>query len=197
MCGRYTVNVEGQPLHDALQERFMTAETTPEVRPTFNAAPTQTLPVVIEEAGSRRIEPMCWCLIPRWQKPGHRAPIAHNARSEEVETKPAFQHLLGRHRCLVPASGFYEWQSTEGKARQPFYFSLRDEPPFAFAELWDEWRNRDLPDEPPWRSFTILTNGANTAVSPDYPDKEMQRWPVSRRVNSARENGPDLILNSE
>lgn len=102
---------------------------------TYNTAPTQNLPVVIEEEGRRRLERMRWSLIRRWQKPGHRALIAHNARSEEVETKPAFRHLVGRHRCLVPANGFYEWQSTPDNGRQPFYFSLRDEPLFAFTGL--------------------------------------------------------------
>lgn len=108
---------------------------------------------------------MRWNLIPRWQRPGDKEFNTINARAETVAVKPTFRHLIARHRCLVPASGFFEWQVDDQGTRHPFYFSLRDESLFAFAGLWDEWHNRDVPDAPPIRSYAILTTEANAVVT--------------------------------
>lgn len=232
MCGRYVIGLEGIALADALQRRFGIDLPLPQVYASYNAAPTQTLPVVIEEEnGCRRLEPMRWNLIPRWRpKPGVTPPSLFNARSETVAQKPSFRHLVPQHRCLVPAAGFYEWQKTDNEQKQPYYFSLRGESLLAFAGLWDEWRDPEHPEASPQRSYTILTTGPNPIMEPihdrmpvilkpedeaewlspeitdpaqlerlyrPFPADAMQRWPVSEAVNSSRQNGAELILNSQ
>ncbi len=167
MCGRYVIALEGIALADALHQRFGVELPLPQVPNTYNAARTQQLPIILTgEDGPRRVELMRWNLIPRWQKPGAKEFNTINARAETVAIKPTFRDLIARHRCLVPASGFYEWQKDDTGARHPFFFSLQEEPLFAFAGLWDEWTNRDVPDAPPIRSYTILTTEANTVVTP-------------------------------
>jgi len=166
MCGRYVIGLEGINLAEALRERFGVDLPLPQVYSNYNASPTEQLPVVIAGEDGRRLEPMRWNLIPRWQKPGDRQLNAFNARAETVAEKPAFRQLIGRQRCLVPACGYFEWRRTEDGTRYPFYFSLREEPLFAFAGLWEEWRNRDLPESPPLYSYTILTTGANALTAP-------------------------------
>lgn len=168
MCGRYVIGLEGSALADALKRRFGIELPLPQVSASYNAAPSQTLPVVVEEKnGSRRLESMRWNLIPRWRpKPGATPPNLFNARSETVTQKPSFRHLVPQRRCLVPAAGFYEWQRTKKDQKQPYYFSLREEPLLAFAGLWDEWRDPEHPEAPPQRSYAILTTGPNSLMQP-------------------------------
>lgn len=231
MCGRYVIALEGIALADALQQRFNVELPLPQIPNSYNAAKTQQLPIVVAgEDSLRHVELMRWNLIPRWQKPGAKEFNTINARAETVAIKPTFRHLIASHRCLVPASGFYEWRRTTDGARYPFYFSSHQDPLFAFAGLWDEWTNRDVPEAPPISSYTILTTEANAVVTPihnrmpvilkpedeaewlsaevtdpaqlerlyrPYPADAMQRWPVSQAVNSSRQNGADLIINSQ
>ncbi len=168
MCGRYVIGLEGMALAEVLQRRFGIDLPLPQVYASYNAAPTQTLPVVIEEEnGCRRLEPMRWNLIPRWRpKPGVTPPSLFNARSETVAQKPSFRHLVPKQRCLVPAAGFYEWQRAEHGHKQPYYFSVRDEPLLAFAGLWDEWRDPEHLEAAPQRSYTILTTEPNELMEP-------------------------------
>lgn len=232
MCGRYVIGLEGSALADALQRRFGLGPSLPQVAASYNAAPTQTLPVIVVKGDDRRrLEPMRWNLIPRWRpKPGVTPPSLFNARSETVAQKPSFRSLVPTQRCLVPATGFYEWQRTGDGHKQPHYFSLRDEPLLAFAGIWDEWCDPEHPDAAPQRSYAILTTEPNSLMAPihdrmpviidrrdetewlspevtdpaqlerlyaPYRTDAMQRWPVSQAVNSARQNGPELILNSQ
>ncbi len=167
MCGRYVLSLEGIALADALHRRFGVELPLPQVPNNYNAARTQQLPAILSgEESSRRVELMRWNLIPRWQKPDSKEFNTINARTETVAIKPTFRHLIPRHRCLVPASGFYEWQVDETGARHPSFFSLRKELLFAFAGLWEEWHNRDVPDAPSIRSYTILTTKASAVVAP-------------------------------
>jgi putative SOS response-associated peptidase YedK len=168
MCGRYVIALEGSALADALERRFGLEPTLPEVSVNYNAAPSQTLPVIVAERNaSRRLEPMRWNLIPRWRpKPGTTPPSLFNARSATVAQKPSFRKLVPQQRCLVPAAGFYEWQRTENGQKQPYYFSLREKPFLAFAGIWDEWRDPEHPEAPPQRSYAILTTGPNRLMEP-------------------------------
>ena len=178
MCGRYVV--AGQ---QELSERFQLRQIPLHLMPTFNAAPSQELPVVVEETdGERELRLLRWGLVPRWRKPGQtNAPTPINARSETVLEKPMFRGLVKGHRCLVPASGFYEWQRQNGK--QPFYIGLRDESLFAFAGLYDDPPSDDEPG-----SFTIITTEANALVAPLH-----DRMPVIlRRDDEATWLDPDL-----
>ena len=217
MCGRYMIAG-----HQELSERFQLRQIPLNLFPTYNAAPSQELPVVVEhDDGDRELRLMRWGLVPRWRKVGGGPPMAPiNARAETLLDKPMFRPLVGTKRCLVPAEGFYEWRR-EGSRKQPYLFRLRDEGLFAFAGLYDA-----LPDEEEGASFTIVTTAPNRLVAPlhdrmpailrpededdwldrgltdphaaqallqPYPDEEMTSMPVSAAVNNTRNNGAELI----
>lgn len=162
MCGRYVLEAP-----EDLSERFHVRQVAFNFRPTFNAAPSQLLPVIVEaapEVWEARL--MHWGLIPRWKNTGKPLPPPINARAETVDEKPMFRGLVTRRRCLVPATGFYEWQARgAGERKQPYFIHVRDEPLFAFAGLWDETKPEGADDEVAG-SFTIVTTSANEAMSP-------------------------------
>jgi putative SOS response-associated peptidase YedK len=132
MCGRYTlVDL------DALCERFDVASATADVTPRYNAAPTQRLPVVLRGRAGRELRLLRWGLVPSWAKDeaiGHKL---INARAETAAEKPSFRQAMSRRRCLVPASGFYEWQAGPG-GKQPYYITVEGGL-FAMAGLWESW----------------------------------------------------------
>jgi putative SOS response-associated peptidase YedK len=135
------------------------------VTPRYNIAPTQDAPVVVMREGHRRLEKFRWGLVPPWaDDPGMGARMI-NARAETVHQSKAFRSAFTRRRCLVPASGFFEWKKEQGGARKtPYNFFMKDEQAFAFAGLWEIWQ-RD-PNSPPLHSFTIITTDANGLVKP-------------------------------
>lgn len=219
MCGRYTLkNVED------LSERFQVRQVPLELAATYNIAPSQELPVIVEaEDGERVVKLMQWGLIPRWQRLGHAGGVAPiNARAESVAEKPMFRELIRRRRCLVPASGFYEWRQLQGR-KQPYYIELKDQPLFAFAGLYDEVAQRE---GPPVASFAVITTRANELLAPIHdrmpaivrPEDEglwlardvaevgaiepvlapleaeaFHAFPVTTAVNNVRHDGPELI----
>jgi putative SOS response-associated peptidase YedK len=217
MCGRFTVtaNVE------ALAERFQVAPPAEEMVPRFNVAPTQNVPVVLNE-GEPRIALVRWGLIPSWAKDPAIGNRMINARAETVAQKPAFRTALRRRRCLVLADGFYEWRK-DPQGKTPMYIHLAAREPFAFAGLWDTWRD---PDGNPVTSCTLITTAPNELVAPvhnrmpvilrpeveglwldrsvedpqallpllvPYPAELMSAYPVSRRVNSPDFDSPLCI----
>ncbi len=219
MCGRYALVVVGD---GSLQRRFSLEEFLPDVRPRYNVAPTQTLPVVVRNSPDR-VEMMRWGLIPSWAKDASIGSRMINARAETVAEKPAFRRPLRSQRCLVPATGFFEWKR-EGGGRTPFYFRLRDDALFAFAGLWDVWTNPEGRGEV--HSYTIITCPANAVVAPihdrmpvmlereaeeawldpessdpkellpflhPYPADQMTGHRVGGRVNSVKNDAPELI----
>lgn len=161
MCGRYSIF----DLH--LLGEFLTAvpiEWPGSIPPTWNAAPSQLLPVLVEDENEEHwtIREQSWGLIPRWTKPGERPNVAPiNARSETLREKPMFRHLIRGHRCIVPANGFYEWERKNG-GKQPWFIHLHDSPMMLFAGLYDEARNAEGSPRP---SYTILTTRANDAMA--------------------------------
>jgi putative SOS response-associated peptidase YedK len=219
MCGRYVLGrVED------LSERFQLRDVNFDVRPTWNAAPTQRLPVItIGADGSRTLEPMRWGLLPRWRaRGGGKAPEPINARLETLPERPMFRGLLARNRCVVPATGFYEWRVT-ARGKQPTLIRPTDQPLFGFAGLWQESPGED---GQPVRSFTLITGPPNEIVAPihdrmvailepdaeepwldpgldewpaveglvgPYPAERMEAFPVSRAVNSPRADDPSLV----
>jgi putative SOS response-associated peptidase YedK len=221
MCGRYVVAGRLDDLE--FSERFQLRQLRIEFAATYNAAPSQELPVILEEdPGERAARLMQWGLIPRWRKPGEKdtfAPI--NARSETVLEKPMFRPLMGSRRCVVPASGFYEWQQRPG-GKQPHYITVREQPLIGFAGLYDE-REEDgevlasytiltttpnelmatlhnrMPvilhpqDEEEWLSREIDNPHAVEHLLRPYPAEAMEARPVSRAVNNVRNHGPELI----
>ncbi|MCC7206978.1 MAG: SOS response-associated peptidase [Anaerolineae bacterium] len=158
MCGRYSVAVDPEQL----ASRF-NAELPPEPLPKrLNAAPTESLPVLLNE-GPRRIELVRWGLIPSWADDPSIGSRLINARAETLAEKPSFRSALKSRRCLVLADAFYEWQKTEDGKKTPYRIALKSGEPFAFAGLWEQWRD---PSGTPLRTFTIITTEPNDLVAP-------------------------------
>lgn len=218
MCSRYFLDADGNviaytfhvPVHDRIRKRF-------------NIAPTQDAPVVrANEQGQREVAMLRWGLVPSWAKDLAIGNRMINARSETAAEKPSFRNALRRRRCLVPASGFYEWTGEAGR-KVPHAITVADQPVFAFAGLWECWHDRTQPDAPPVETFTLLTTGANRALAaihdrmpvilrpsdherwlfgkPEeaaallqpYPDEPVRERVVSTRVNNPRNESPDLL----
>lgn len=218
MCGRYAIVLAGD---GTLQRRFSLEELVDDPPPRFNVAPTQTLPVIVRNSPNR-VEMMRWGLIPSWAKDASIGSRMINARAETVAEKPAFRRPLRAQRCLVPASGFFEWKR-EGDSKTPHFIYLPEEPLFAFAGLYDRWHD---PDGQVVQSYTILTTEANDLMAdihtrmpvilrrededewldPDntepehvlpllrpYSAGEMAAYPVSRLVNRPINDTPDVL----
>lgn len=166
MCGRFTLRASVPELLST----FVLNE-IPTVEPRFNIAPTQEVGVVRwdTDAGSRTWNPMQWGLVPSWAKDARGGGRLINARSESVDVKPSFRSAFKRRRCLIPADGYYEWRAN-GQAKQPFLIHLADDRPFAFAGLWEIWRDpqADAGAEP-LLSCTILTTEANPLAAGIHP----------------------------
>jgi putative SOS response-associated peptidase YedK len=133
MCGRYALSRT-----ELLKEFFEFSFTGNQILPRFNVAPTTQIPVIrLRDDGQRELIDVRWGLVPSWSRPGDQLPLLINARAETLSSKPAFRDAFQRRRCIVPASGYYEWQKLPGGAKQPFYITRRDGLPIAFAGLWE------------------------------------------------------------
>ena len=159
MCGRFTLYTDLR----TLQARFGLDVVEADVRRRYNIAPTQQVLTARGDGGGRRGELMRWGLLPSWASPSPspRASMI-NARGEDMAVKPAFRTAVARRRCLVIADGFYEWKR-EGRRRQPVYFTLKSEGPFAFAGLWERWQS---PEGELVHSCAIVTTRPNALVAP-------------------------------
>ncbi len=157
--------------------------------PDYNIAPTTFQPVIREtrESSDREMVLMRWGLIPYFAKSlaDFKGISTINARAESVEKSPTWRAPFERRRCLVPADGFYEWKRLDPKTKQPYSFMMRDEAPFAFAGLWDAWKE---PDGGWLQSFSIVTTEANELMSSVHTrmpvilhPRDYTRW-LSREV---------------
>jgi putative SOS response-associated peptidase YedK len=173
VCGRFTLTVDPEQLAVAFG-----LTTVPEFTPRFNIAPTQpALVVTAEQPDAARF--MRWGLIPSWSKDPAMGAKLINARSETAAEKPSFRTALKKRRCLVPASGFFEWQAQAG-GKQPFYITVPDTPVLALAGLWENWRDPASGEDV--RTFTILTTSANPFMR-DFHERmpvivNREDWPV-------------------
>lgn len=158
MCGRFAQAFD----RNSLQKAFPGVEFPRAITPRYNVAPTQPV-LVIPNGGYRRADFFLWGLIPHWSKDPSIGARLINARAESAHTKPSFRDPFRYRRCLIPASGFYEWQETGGRIKQPWYFYNHDHRPLALAGLWDVWQ---APDGSAMYSCTILTTQANPDVAP-------------------------------
>ncbi len=166
MCGRYRLSRRKQ----IVEEYFDCPSEEQDWAPRYNIAPTQPVPVIRQHPKKpvRDLSLMKWGLIPSWAKDPSVAASMINARSETAATKPAFRDALGSRRCLIPADGFYEWVRT-AKPRQPYCFEVNGGDLFAFAGLWDGWKD---PNGNWIRTCSILTttpNGVTSAVHDRMP----------------------------
>lgn len=158
MCGRMAITLP----HDAMAQLFLAqpANDLPEV-PNFNVCPTQTIAVCTSEEERRLYRPMRWGLVPTWYKTPNDGPLLINARSETVAEKPAFRSAVRERRCLVPASGFYEWDRTDPKKPLPWYVTRTDGSPMVFAAIWQDWGH----GEERRSTCAILTCAANAQMA--------------------------------
>jgi putative SOS response-associated peptidase YedK len=226
MCGRYSFAVE-----DALiQERFGIRVRTAIYKARYNCSPTQNLAVIANDAPDT-LKYFRWGLIPSWGKDPSIGSKLINARAETLLEKPSFKNAFRNRRCLVPATGFFEWNrdgvgtrhgvSPPGRVPAPWHIGLKNGDPFCFAGLWDHWVSADGEII---HSFTIITTSPNKLmeqihdrmpvilhrndeqrwISPQadlslvellkpYPDGMMEAWPVSKLLNSPKNDVPEII----
>ena len=218
MCGRYSLKAD----ISQLAMRFEFAADDVEYQPAYNIAPTQQVLTVTND-GERQAEYMRWGLIPFWAKDMKIGYRMINARGETVAEKPSFRTALRKRRCLILADGFYEWQKLGGKQKRPMRITLTSDAPFAFAGLWETWKD---PEGELIKSCTIITTSANERLSPihdrmpvilpqeqesfwldqevedpvalssviaSYPDDELNAFEVSTLVNNTRNKGPEVM----
>jgi putative SOS response-associated peptidase YedK len=159
MCGRYRLSRRKQ----LVEEYFGSVSDEPDWTPRFNIAPTQPVAVIRQNPKEpvRQLSLMRWGLIPSWAKDSSVAASMINARAETVSTKPAFRDAMKFRRCLIPADGFYEWSRT-GRTKQPYCFEVNEGELFAFAGLWDRWKD---PSGQWVKSCSILTTTPNAVTS--------------------------------
>lgn len=217
MCGRFTLIAE----IGALEARFGFEATDFPYTPSYNIVPGQPVLAVLRHE-TTRAGYLRWGLVPSWAKDPTIGNRMINARVETVTDKPSFRRALRRQRCLVLADGFYEWRRF-GKTKQPMYINLQDHRPFAFAGLWEVWRDAT---GTPLYTCTILTTTANTVLRPihhrmpvvldaaaealwidrsvmapetllpllkPYVSENMEVYAVSQLVNSPHNNSPACI----
>ena len=159
MCGRFVQFSSIRTL-----ENYFNIRTSPdELVPSYNIAPSQKIPVIVKKE-DYHLQRMHWGLVPSWAKNLSSASRLTNARAETVATKPSFRAAFKKRRCLIPADGFYEWKGEKGN-KQPWFISLPSGQPFAFAGLWEIWRDKQAPsDQSDYKSCTIITTEASKSV---------------------------------
>lgn len=164
MCGRYSLNATPEQI----AAHFDLAR-APKLRPSFNIPPGQTVLGIVElEDQSRKAVQLVWGLVPSWAKDAKNSAHLINARAETVRQKPSFRAAFKHRRCLIPATGFYEWQATPS-GKHPFNIHRKDSDLFAFAGLWEHWQQgRDS-----LYTCTILTAAAGDLMRPIH-----ERMPV-------------------
>jgi putative SOS response-associated peptidase YedK len=215
MCGRFGISLDRE-----LIEQHFGAKFEADFRPRYNAAPSQSLPVILNE-DPKTIRFISWGLRPAWLKKAAGRKELINVKAETLRDRPTFKGDLTRRRCLVPADGFYEWQKT-GKPKIPYRISLKSGELFAFAGIWQDNTGED---GNPLRTFAIITTAANSLVGQihdrmpvilkkddekrwidtdittekllsflrPYPANFLQMYEISSRVNRTTEDLPELI----
>lgn len=214
MCGRFAFYSPAEAT-----AALFGASGSLDAKPRYNIAPTQDVAAIrSDEEGARELTSLRWGLIPFWAKDPSIGNRMINARAETVAEKPSFRAAYRRRRCLVLADGFYEWHK-DAAGKTPYFISLADNVPFAFAGLWENWQSKESDES--IQSTTLITAAANDFMAslhhrmPVILEAEtanrwlagdddviefaishgprLKAWPVDRRVNNARNEGEDLI----
>lgn len=161
MCGRFTNEADQK----AIEKEFKVGKLNKlSFEPRYNIAPTNMIDAVLESKSERILTVLKWGLIPSWAKDDAIGNKLINARAETLSEKPSFKNAFRSRRCIIPASGFYEWAKKGSGAKQPYYFYLKDKDVFGFAGLWEEWLDKEsgeLVD-----TCTIITTEANAVLEP-------------------------------
>jgi len=218
MCGRYAAILPPE----AMVELFQTLNTI-DFPPRYNIAPTQPIVAIWQDEAGRRAHLVRWGLVPGWVKDPREFPLLVNARSESMAEKPAFRTALRHHRCIVPATGYYEWHTGPDKKKTPYFITLANGEPMALAGLYSTWMGPDgeevdtaalitvpagpdlahihdrmpaIVEKPQWEQWLDVRNvGAAQALQLALPlgDGKVKAHPVSTRVNTAKFDDLDLI----
>jgi putative SOS response-associated peptidase YedK len=217
MCGRFVITSAPEAVR-----RMLRYQERPNFPPRYNIAPTQPVPVVYAEHGVRHFRLMRWGFIPSWVKDPRAFALLINARIEDIADRASYRAAMLRRRCLIPADGFYEWKKA-GKTRRPYFVRARSGEPFAFAGVWETWADKDGGEIDTVAIITCAANRTLAAihhrmpavVAPEHheawldcdridarqaaalaqpaPDDFFEVIPVSMRVNSVNNDGPENV----
>lgn len=220
MCGRYALYGPVSGLRDQFGAEL--GQEVLDFKPRYNAAPLQWLPVIRQRSTGEQVAQMLrWGLIPSWAKDESIGSKLINARCETLSEKASFRSAYKTRRCIIPASGFYEWKPVPG-GKQPYFIRPADESLFALAGLWERWNK---PDGEVLDTFTVITTDANDEMKKLHdrmpvivPAEDYALWlsrethpelvhrllvpydsarirvhPVSKRVGNVRNEGSDLV----
>jgi len=218
MCGRFSLTVNEAELN----EFFETAGGDAPYEARYNCAPTQMLAVITNEK-PRQLSYYKWGLIPGWAKDPSIGNKMINARAETITEKPSYKTALRTRRCLVPADAFYEWRQNGDKV--PYRIYLKNSKLFAFAGLWDRWRTPDGNEISSFTIITTGANGFMQPIHNrmpvilkreneklwlgsnnvdellellrPYTDEEMEAYPVSKLINSAANDFPEVMAQAK
>ena len=216
MCGRFAITLPDEAM--AALFEATPANDLPQV-PNYNVCPTNQVHVVTSKDRTRHLRPMRWGFLPHWYKTTNGGPLLINARAETIAEKPAFKAACRERRCLIVATGFYEWTKDENDNRLPWYIHATNSDHLVFAGIWQAWEKGDEP----LTTCAIVTTDANKPMSaihhrmpvilnpkdwPQWlgeegkgaaalmtaaPDDALSFYRVDTRVNSNRASGPELI----
>lgn len=159
MCGRFGLFVTPE----VLEEYFSLDDLVAAVEPRYNLTPGRAVAVVREHEGQLRLQPLQWGLIPFWAKDATIGRKLVNARLDSIAEKPAYREAWQRRRCLIPASGFYEWSEPKDGRKRPYFIRPGSEPLLALAGLWERWRT---PEGEKLETCVIVTTDANAQLAP-------------------------------
>jgi putative SOS response-associated peptidase YedK len=214
MCGRFAFYSPAEAV-----AQLFGASGSVDLKPRYNIAPTQYVAAIrnAQDDGLELTE-LRWGLVPFWAKDPSIGNRMINARAETVAEKPSFRNAYRKRRCLILADGFYEWHR-EGDVKIPYFISLANGEPFAFAGLWEDWQSKETDES--LQTTTIVTTAADDYLSqlhhrmpvvlePARANRWLagdmallddatsqpptfRAWPVDRKVNNARNESPDLV----
>jgi putative SOS response-associated peptidase YedK len=218
MCGRYAITTAPEAMRQLFGYRQQ-----PNFPPRYNIAPTQPVPIVRLEQGERQFALVRWGLVPNWVKDPRKFSLLHVARVESVNEKSAFRNAMKRRRCLFPVDGFYEW-SEFGEPKRPFFVRPKAAGMIAFAGLWETWEGPNgeevesaaiittqanrllgtiaerMPAILPPEAFDLWLDCARVdpetaaALIMPAPEALLEAYEVTKAVNRAVNDGPDLLM---
>src|SRR5215203_1882501 len=191
MCGRFASKGKAKDFEKEFKVGKLNKVT---FAPRYNIAPAQLIDAVLETDAERVLTQLKWGLIPSWAKDDSIGNKLINARAETLGEKPSFKNAFKSRRCIIPASGFYEWAKKGASAKQPFYFYLKEKDVFGFAGLWEEWADKETGEL--IETCTIITTEANEVLEPVH-----DRMPVILKAENydlwldEKENNTERLQN--